>query len=193
MTPTADELRASLTDPHRALLDAIVAAPLAWTLISRFSSPDAEFAINQLEELDLVVRWSLPAGDVVTLTPWGAYVLRVEIDERFATVEGFTVEVPSWVLEGKADGPIVLPRYPREVRMPFPDRVPDRRPAPEVLTDETGKPVELFGMAIPIDPRMGGKHPNASTQAAIDRYLYRSPDTKPNGTCSMPIRTLSKG
>lgn len=175
---SADEVRAALTDAHRAVLGAIVAAPLAWTAAARLADRFDEATIAALEVLDLVVRWPLPTEDVITLTEWGQFVLRVELDERFESISGCHVEVPFWVLLGKGSDAVVLPRYPREVRMPFPDKLPDRRPAPALLVDEvSGEPVTLLGgYTVRIDPKLkgAGGHPHPKAHA-IDAYLYRSP------------------
>jgi hypothetical protein len=203
MLPTADELRASLTDTQRAVLAAVVAAPLAWINLARLSDRFGASTIAELERLDLVVRWTLPTEDCMTLTPWGEFLLHVEIDERFRTVSGCTVEVPFWVEAGKKSESVMLPKYPKQVGLPFPDRIPDPRPEPEVLVDEaSGEPVILFagdgsGYTIRIDRRLKGAGPTKKS-GATDRYLYRPPPAKSkgarsNGKCSVPTRTLSNG
>jgi hypothetical protein len=95
-------------------------------------------------------------GPALTLTPLAAHRLDVELDEFDWD------ETPSWVRAGTADHAVVIPRHQRcGVPLPYPERVVDLasvRPV-EYLRDETwsDEPVTLWGMPVPIDPRVRGK------------------------------------
>lgn len=173
LTPVndADQVRAALTDDHWAILRTIVGNRVAWTAWDRLESRYGADLLEELQWLDLVTRWTLATlEDVVTLTEWGQHVLDVELDERLEVVLGYHVEVPYWVEAGKQSAAVVLPRYPKEVRMPFPELAPAPDPIPVpidpltgkplVTDEESGEPVTLLGRSVTIDPRLkGAPHP----------------------------------
>src|SRR5215218_893632 len=87
---------------HWWALDAITRAPRAWSPVESLAEAGHGLALEELLALDLVMLWAKPkVGDLpealVTLTPWGAAVCRVELDERIIVRGGQEVEVPRWV------------------------------------------------------------------------------------------------
>ncbi len=152
-----------LSDDQRAVLASIVAGKLAWTLITETTE-----AITSLVGLGLVERWTARGIDAVTLTPWGAWIMGVEIIERVKIVGDEIEEDPVWVEKPAAPRQLRLPRRQHEVRFPWMEVFEDPLPGPEFLVDEeSGKPIELFarmfdgewigGVRVKIDRRMKGK------------------------------------
>ncbi len=161
-----------LTDGQRAACAAIIGAPEAWSRLEDLA--DHAEALVELLALGLVVLWERPDYPAVTLTPWGAFVLGVEIDEewrdgveereeqpldrplvRVHLTERVKVETPVWVRAGQADHPVRLPRHARiGSTLVRPELVPDERPGPEYLTDDAGQPVTVLGVPVRIDRRL---------------------------------------
>ena len=166
MEGLADQVREALGDRSRAALEAIVVAPEAWSSVPALELAGVtEADVDELVALGLAVRWRPRVGktveDLVTLTAWGAYLDRVEIDERMQLGdEQQVIEVPYWVGVGDGSAHVVLPKHARGYRIPFPELIEDPAPGPDVLLDEmTGEPVLLWGRPIPLrsDRRRRGR------------------------------------
>jgi len=170
MRPSAGEVREALTADQARALDVIVLAAEAWTTIAALALEDvADATLAELVGLELVERWDPPlAGpgmreELATLTPWGAYVLGVEIDERMTVEDGDAIEVPFWVMRGKGSDCVVLPKHARECCLPFPELVPDRESEPEdaevdvepryLIDPWTEEPVAIWGVPVEIERR----------------------------------------
>ena len=166
-------LGAPLTSGQRAALAALVVSrghhdrptrQPAWLRLAGLGSDHAE-AVTELRSLDLVALWEhdglghpLASGPRITLTPWGAWVLGVELVEDVD-------EFPYWDTAEAPDGPrprrgIRVPRAPGEYGIPLPDLLVD--PAsidePAYLIDEwSGTPMHLLGAEVVIDRRIKAK------------------------------------
>lgn len=127
-----------------AILAAIVTAPRAWVRINALGDGDVVLRLVLAGILDV---WPLEDGDAVTLTPWAAASLNVELGE-FGSLE-----TPRWVEVGTYVPLPRVERFPRETDMPHPELVPDPL-LPEVLLDEDGEPVILWNEPIRIDSRI---------------------------------------
>lgn len=139
-----------LSDAGRAALQAIIGGEEAWIgeelLIGSGHIPDI---MGALADLGWTERWAWSGGAAWTLTPWGAWAMGVEVQERIE-VRGVELrETPRWVEVGKVPPPIRLPRNAVEGRLPWPEEVADERTEPEALIDEaSGEPVRLFGQVV---------------------------------------------
>lgn len=164
-----------LTEPQRAALAAIVQGRLAWSPLGELKAAGHGEAIQGLIALELAVMWGEPyvghlPEDRVTLTPFGAWLLRVHILER-TTINGEELsEDPYWAELDRQPSPIHLPKRRHEVRCPWMDELPDpdsvKRPG-EVMRDEDGEEVRLMGMTVPIDRRLAkGKQAKAKRRRA---------------------------
>lgn len=127
--------------------------------------------VDRLEEAGMVIRWAtdigghdLEGGPYVTLTPWGAEQLGVELRERHCVRwvhepdhhERVLIEEPHWVKAGLPQRSFVLPRQAQQCGLEYPELVPDPSPGPEYLVDEEGTEVTLLGgYKVKIDPRLG--------------------------------------
>lgn len=143
---------------ERAVLDTIVAAPLAWSPTADLEATGhALETLAGLQFLGLVEPWGSSADLVWTLTPWGATLLEVII------IEHGSDEVPRW---GR---PADVPRFIRSVRestrhcaLKFPEQLADKAPGPaeEFLLDEaSGEPLLLFGRTVVKDKRIKPAQP----------------------------------
>jgi hypothetical protein len=147
------------TGPERAVLAAIVGAPRAWA----GSSGLDETAVAALVAAGVVEPWAedrrgraIAGGPYLTLTPWGAWALGVELVEHLVVADGEAEEVPRWQAVGRDPRPVRLPRRACEYRLAAPELVPDPRPGPEQAVDDDGEPLTLFGgVPVMVDRRMG--------------------------------------
>jgi hypothetical protein len=147
------------TDGQRAVLASIIHAPRAWTPAAGLDGS----AVADLVALGVVAPWSedrkgraIAGGPYLTLTPWGAALLGVEVAERWELEGGNAEEVPHWAPAGLPERPVRLPRRACEYRLAAPESVPDPRPGPEQAVDDDGEPLTLFGgVPVMVDRRMG--------------------------------------
>lgn len=146
-----------------AILAAIVTAPRAWVRISTFGIDGVETVFALIID-GLLDVWPLDDGPAVTLSPWTAEALDVEL------AEFGSLETPRWVERGKYVPPVRIRKFPGEIDMPSPELVADCLP-PEILLDDEGEPVRLWNRTIPLDPRI----PPASN----GRRANRKPKPKP--------------
>jgi hypothetical protein len=173
-----------LTDLHLAALALITDHELATMPREAFDAATDEATAAELLTLGLVEVWDRVAcgwsigragsekdpqvmlnGEPleipqVTLTPYGAAVIRVEIVER-------SISRPVWDDIGKPIKPWKAEMGEREYPMPYPERIIDPRPGPaeevELMMDPyTGEEVRLFaggesgrGLPVVIDRRLG--------------------------------------
>lgn len=153
-----------LRDEDRAALETIVKCRRAWL------AGLAEPIMRRLIEAGFAVLWDrdahgrlLVGGPYITLTPWGAERLGVELRERHyirwerheTHSERLFIEELYWARVGIPQRPFVLPPQARQSRLDYPDLVPAPVPGPEYLTDEDGEPILLFrGYKARIDPRL---------------------------------------
>ena len=166
MTLTTD-----LTDAALALVARMVAHESVC-----LAEADAGEAAAELVSAELAEWWGRPDGRFLVFTPLGRRRARAVMRERRTRVEAtetvrgepvtfhasaidlrwLEVDDPESDLFTRGDeAPAV--RYGREVPLPYPDRVPDpRAPKPvELAMDEvSGEPVKLWGMTVPVDPRL---------------------------------------
>lgn len=123
---------------------------LAWSPLGHLKNaghhPDT---IAALVRSGWLVTWDLQEGTQVTLTPWAADQLGVELEEFGLE------ELPGWqkVEPGRTPRPIRLPWEPKRRTLFDLRLVRDPRPAPgqeeDVLLDpSTGVPMILFGQLI---------------------------------------------
>lgn len=114
-------------------------------------------AVDALVVRKLAIHWDTPHGRLLTLTPWGAFVAQVVMDEQYvldfeANIE---IEIPFWTELHKASDCVVLPDRAREYRMLFPELVADpdseqdsdlfdEPKSPYVLDEWSGEPIALF-------------------------------------------------
>ena len=172
-----------LPDDLQATLEAIRSAPVGWSWTRppkaqasldawrdecrRDKVPPAEAAawleglnghgaaVAPLEGRGLVERWRLPDGEAVTLTPLAAAALGITL-----AATGPAELLPRWVLPAEVPAVAYQPRKGGISELRFAETVPDPAPSPlEVLCweDRNGaklEPVRLFGLPIPIDPRL---------------------------------------
>jgi len=130
-----------------AILAAIVTAPRAWVRVAALGDTETVLTLVGDGLLDL---WELDegmGGYAVTLSPWTAESLGLELAEYGS------LETPRWVEKGTFVPLIRIRRFPGETDMPHPELVPDCLP-PEILLSEEGEPVILWRQTIPIDPRI---------------------------------------
>lgn len=179
----ANAVWATLSPTERAALEVIVEGHVpprprvtkhreAWRTPDqlREAGVDEETA-DELVRRKLAVRWGPPmvgrsgAEGLITLTPWGAFVASVEMDERYVIdfETGIELEIPFWAERGKTSTCVVLPDRAREYRMLFtelfadPESAPDPNlfdaPEPRYVLDEwSGEPITLFaGDEVPRD------------------------------------------
>lgn len=151
-----------LSDDETAALLAIVTGPRAWTSAKKLRRRFGEATIKDLEEKGWLEPWLLDSQgrplvrESVTLSPWGAYTLGVEIEERVGS------EIPYWIESGKASGPIWNTPQRNTVLLEFAERVPDPSPGPEFLADlHTGELTSNLALAalllrvpVRLDPRL---------------------------------------
>jgi hypothetical protein len=133
-----------LSDDQRAALAAIVGGRFAWTpVVEMAGSADT---LATLVTLGLAARWTARGIDAVTLTPWGAWVMNVEIIERVRIVGDELEEDPVWADRPAVPPRLRLPRRAHEVRFPWMETFPDPLPGPEeyLIDEASGKPLELF-------------------------------------------------
>ncbi len=160
-TATLEDLSADAVD----VLTAIVGGRLAWTPVADLGN---EAAVDGLITGGLVIRWTTRVIDVATLTPFGAWLMEVELVERVRRKGEDLEEEPMWAKRPAPPRQLRLPRHAHEIRYPWMETFPDPLPGPEYLIDdESGKPVELFaklfdgewigGVRIVIDKRMRAK------------------------------------
>lgn len=154
--------------PVRRLLDVIVAGDLAWSMVRDLEGRghDAE-ALFEAIALGVVTLWPLPRGQAVTLTPWGAAVLKVEIHERVYQRRKELHEDPYWAEAGTEPKPLRIPNRPGEVPLTWPELVEDPTPNP-ILEDEWG-PVKLWGREIPRARAKGRKSAGSATRSSVRR------------------------
>lgn len=161
-----------MTEAEDAVLAAIVGAPEAW---SEAGPVEDQWpgVLGALEMAGLVEFWVRPDYLAVTLTPFAAFVLGVEVRERWVLscedtgadqhppsrhFERVGFETPVWRTCSEPQRPLRLPRRAHEVPLRFPERVVDAASLPDVLMDPmTGEEVRIFGRPVPIDPRLGPK------------------------------------
>lgn len=181
--PWGDDM--DMTDAQLGACTAIVRAPEAW---SRWGDVEAAWGADALDALvraGVLVAWARPDYAAVTLSPWGAWLLGVQLDEVWrsaievtivqpdparplvteTTCERVMVETPRWA-EGEPTRPIVLPRFGRIGRSLInPDSIAapeEEEDGPEYLLDDEGEEVKLFGESlgggwpIVIDRRLTG-------------------------------------
>lgn len=151
-------------------------------------------ALTELVAQGVVTVWAtdgkghaIEGGPYATLTPWGAWLLKQVIVERYVYEPGTT---PRWVAT-RPSGPVIRPvairvaieepgwhparaidehgdpEWPRgmlpiparagEVRLRSPELVIDHRPGPEQVMDDEGKPLLILGQPVVIDPRLKGR------------------------------------
>ncbi|AGA28720.1 hypothetical protein [Singulisphaera acidiphila] len=153
-----------MTDPELAALEAIVAAPLAWSPIADLKllghTPET---LAGLQALGLVEPWGSAADLVWTLTPWGATVLEVVIIEHGPN------EVPRWSQPWNAPRFVRVPRHRHEMRWPWMEELPSRDlgPLDVLILGEDAKPLLLFGRTVVKDKRI--KPPPRAKKAKAKR------------------------
>jgi hypothetical protein len=167
-----------LTEDQRAILDTIVAGPLAWTPLARlgpgplFARSTAE-TLLELLDLGLIEVWEARAS--ATLTPLAAEALGVSIreewvygsmvEDQFAGViwdeDGEPVEevrsvrlrtadeAPRWAPALGPVRPVRSPRYAREYPIVLPELIPAPEPIPEPPPRSYAQRV-LWGFLVPI-------------------------------------------
>lgn len=149
-----------LTEAQREALNAIVLGKLAWSpAADLFADGHDVSTLEQLVSLDLAVWWPLGGSLQITLTPYGASVMRVHIIEKFSIIGEELEEDPFWIDIIREASSIVLPKRRHEIRWPWMDELPDPkslRRAGEVMRDEDGEPVKVLGMEVPVDHRLRG-------------------------------------
>ena len=169
-----------LSAEQAAACGAVVGAPQAWCRADELAEAHGAEVVAGLAAAGVLVAWDRPDYLAVTLSPWGAWLLGVEIDEVWrpeteereernearpiAPAEVWTervlVEMPVWRPAGHEERPIVLPRHMRIGRsIPVPARVPDPATERDVeyVCDEEGNPVTVFGAPVAVDRRVRGK------------------------------------
>jgi hypothetical protein len=169
-----------ITDAEMALMEAIVAAPEAWSMVEALEAAGHERGtLAVLEEKLLIEPWKRVDGLAVTLTPWGKFCRKVELRERRGLVRKPKVRNGHAVL--RKDGNPVMVKKPdlipywkpdgwgsdkttraadrrREYRAPMPELVPDPRPGPEFMIDPVSEePVALFARLFDGTPVEGVK------------------------------------
>lgn len=164
-----------LDDAARAVCLVIVSAPEAWANFSDVIELCGEDAVKHAADVGAIVLWDRPDFPVLTLTPWGAECVGVEIDEvwrpgweereeweprrpaKQPTVhyDRTMIETPIWVREGLGSPSVRLPKHVRiGVTLVRPDLIEDEPTSPEYLTDDEGQPVTVFGQPVKIDRRI---------------------------------------
>lgn len=141
----------------------ILAADRPWHLLSDLKALGHADSIPELIDLGLAVRWGQDSPEidpVVTLTPYGAWVMGVVLAEY---VDGD----PIWVHPRRDShgDPVLTRRAIRITRHSHEKNLGwlrsfeliDPAPGPDYMADEEGKPVMFRGRPIPIDRRMGRK------------------------------------
>lgn len=137
-----------LSDSQRRVLDAIVAAGDPYTPLARLrrSAGLRTPLLRKLQKLKLVETWELPRGEggpALTLSPLGAFTLRVELVE-------WRDGMPTWHRR-------LLPRErpsPRQARdrhmypLETPEVIVDDAPPVEDLVEPEPFLPELMGMAV---------------------------------------------
>ncbi len=150
-----------LTIAQREALDAIVLGKLAWSpAVGLFAEGHDIATLEQLVSLGVAVWWSLCGEMQITLTPYGASVMRVHIIERLCVIGEELEEDPFWIDIIREASSVVLPKRRHEIRWPWMDELPDPkslRKSGEVMRDEDGEPVKVLGMEVPVDQRLKGK------------------------------------
>jgi hypothetical protein len=172
------DLDAQLDDGHRAVIRRLTQGPDPFGVWAEIDDQDA---LTFLEALGVVVRWTegkdgapLDGGARVTLTPWGAERLGLELDEddrgvRVESADGGRVtrpaETPYW--RGADPRPwtrrppkgVRTPREGKRREMPLPELLaaPYRSPLDALCADEKGVPIVLFGRTIVRSTRVKGK------------------------------------
>jgi hypothetical protein len=136
-----------------SVIQAILVGKRAWTsaaqLRNRFGAP----ALAELAAAGKIVGWDTdPAGKKLrapswTLTPWYASSLGVSIAE---TPDPLGCGVPYWTAGDVAE-------FRRRIGLGAPRLRPGPTPKARVARSESGEVIMLWGMGIPVDPRLGPK------------------------------------
>lgn len=163
-----------LSDAEAAACRAVIGAPEAWSRWDDVAAGHDGDVLLGLVGAGVLELWDRPDYVGVTLTPYGAWLFRVEVAERWRSAveeEGerdgcrplmpavrrrvrVLVEVPVWREEGRPEAPLTLPRHARIGCSLFdPESVPDHRtpendPSREVVTDDDGEPVKVLGVEV---------------------------------------------
>jgi hypothetical protein len=186
----SDERPSTPTHPD-PVLRAILQGRAAWSSDASLRREHGEGALSALHAEGWIAPWTIDlAGRPVrprcwTLTSWAAAEIGVELDER-PCPPGEDAGVPYWVESGDASGPFLCRTVPGQVRIRFPERVPDPRPAPgvEYLVDvESGATTEdpelaakVLGVPARIDPRLGKKRRPPRTGAGRGKSRVNRPE-----------------
>lgn len=161
-----------LSETQLAALDAIVRGgddprnPTACIEVSWLEDAGCPLTVlDELVAMKLVVLWDQcklgrPLTPRVTLDPYAAVLMQVHILERTTIVGEELSEDPYWAETSQEPRSIHLPKRRHEIRWPWMDELPDPksvRKSGEVMRDEEGEPVLLFGQQVPEDRKLKGK------------------------------------
>lgn len=168
-----------LSADHLDAIGSVVKAPLAWSR----ALPSHAAALAELETAGMVARWDvrplsareardprwlevvgplyLTPGVYWTLTPLGAARARAVVREHGKHGRPIWVAVSAGCEPWQVAPEQVTIRKPaHEAPLLWPEAVVDTADGPlAVACYPDGEPLKLFGLAIPIDRRLGGKRP----------------------------------
>lgn len=162
--------RAKLSPDQLMVLGMIIRGNLAWSSEDEMvvaamvmGCPEYEDVAKPLAELvtlGLVVEWTLAGKLQYTLAEYAAWMMQVHILERLSIRGEEIEEDPYWAELTKEAPPLHLPKRRHEIRWPWMDELPDPKSVKrhgEVMRDEDGEPVLIFGRPVPEDPKLRGK------------------------------------